>query len=515
MKILIYILFLLTFTFGFSQKKTEPLKTQQIEKTKIHFKDSPAIFFTASDSLILQVHPKAAFIDSLWMNKLIKSPLYDKELYILGDDEIFVADLEELSTELLKSRLKHLNSKTPFKIEYNPALEQVIRTYLQKRKSSISTIMERARYFFPMFEEHLAKYNIPMELKYLAVIESALNPNAKSRVGATGLWQFMYPTGKFFNLEISSYIDERSDPYRATEAACKYLASLHQIYGDWSMVLAAYNYGPGNVSKAIRRAGGSTNYWEIRKYLPSETAAYVPAFYATLYLFEYAKEHNLKSKEKAISYYATDTVQVKRQLTFAQINETLNVDIEVLKFLNPQYKLEIIPYIKDKKYVLTLPLKDIGNFASNEQLIYAYAEMEDAKEEKPLQELIKFEEKITHRVRSGDNLSKIAAKHGVAESNLKKWNNLKSSRIQVGQNLVVYPKNINPVVAAKVRPSNEDNEETTYYIVKLGDSLWSIAKKFTNVSVQNIKEWNNIWSVTSLKPGIKLKILNLLNDPDK
>src|SRR4030065_2517965 len=214
MKNLIYIGFLLTFTFAFAQKKADPLKIQPNENAKVQFKDSPVLFFTNTDSLILQVHPKASLIDSLWMNKLIKSPLYDKELYMLGDDEMFVADLEELSTELLKSRLKHLNSKTPFKIEYNPHLEQVIRTYLQKRKSAISTIMERARYFFPMFEEHLAKYNIPMELKYLAVIESALNPNARSRVGATGLWQFMYPTGKFYNLEVSSYIDERSDPYR-------------------------------------------------------------------------------------------------------------------------------------------------------------------------------------------------------------------------------------------------------------------------------------------------------------
>ncbi len=508
MKNLIYIGFLLTFTFAFPQKKTEPLKTQQNENTKVHFKENPTLFFTNSDSLILQVHPNASLIDSLWMNKLIKSPLYDKELYILGDDEMFVADLEELSTEVLKSRLKHLNSKTPFKIEYNPHLEQVIRTYLQTRKSSISTIMERARYFFPMFEAHLAKYNIPMELKYLAVVESALNPNARSQMGATGLWQFMYPTGKLYNLEVSSYIDERSDPYLATEAACKYLESLYKMYGDWSMVLAAYNYGPGNVSKAIRRSGGSTNYWNIRKYLPSETAAYVPAFYATLYLFEYAKEHNLKSKEKAISFYATDTVRVKRQLTFAQINETLNVDIEVLKFLNPQYKLEIIPYIKGKNYVLTLPTKDIGNFVSNERLIYAYADLEDEKEEKPLQELIKLEERITYKVKSGDNIGKIAIKHGVAESNLKKWNNLKSSRILVGQKLVIYAKNTSPVVAAKVAPNNDESKEHTYYIVKLGDSLWSIAKKYSNVSVQNIKEWNNIWSVNSLKPGIKLKIFN-------
>jgi len=322
------------------------------------------------------------------------------------------------------------------------------------------------------------------------------------------LWQFMYQTGKLYNLEVSSYIDERSDPYRATEAACIYLENLYQMYGDWSLALAAYNSGPGNVSKAIRRSGGSTNYWNIRKYLPRETAAYVPAFFATLYIFEFANEHNLKSKENAISYYATDTVQVRRQLTFRQINETLNVDIEVLKFLNPQYKLDIIPYIKDKNYTLTLPIKDIGNFVSNEQLIYAYADIEDAKHEEPIPEYVEMSSTITHKVKSGEYLGKIAAKHGVAESSLKRWNNLKSSRLQIGQKLVIYPKNVHPVVSTKTTSTKKDKGEDTYYIVKLGDSLWSIAKKYSNVSVQNIKEWNNIWSVKSLKPGIKLKIFN-------
>ncbi len=508
MKDILYIAFLLFFGFGFSQTKSETPEPDKNENTKEFLSDSALLSFKNPDSLVLQIHSDAMLIDSLWMNELVKSPLYDTAQYILEDDEILVTDLEDLSTDLLKERLKYLNSKTPFNIEYNPQLEQVIRTYLQKRKSSLSTIMERTRYFFPMFEEHLAKYNIPMELKYLAIVESALNPNARSRMGATGLWQFMYQTGKLYNLEVSSYIDERSDPFRATEAACMYLENLYQMYGDWSLALAAYNSGPGNVSKAIRRSGGSTNYWNIRKYLPRETAAYVPAFYATLYIFEFANEHNLKAKENAISYYATDTVQVKRQLTFAQINETLNVDIEVLKFLNPQYKLEIIPYVKDEKYVLTLPIKDIGNFVSNEKLIYAYADIEDAKREKPIPEYVEMSSKITHKVKSGEYLGKIAAKHGVAESSLKRWNNLKSTRLQIGQKLVIYPKNPKPVVAVKATPAKSNQEEHTFYIVKLGDSLWSIAKRYSNVSVQNIKEWNNIWSVKSLKPGIKLKIFN-------
>ena len=508
MKNLIYIAFLLFFGFGFSQTKPKTSEPDKNQSNKEFLSDSALLFFKNPDSLVLQIHSDAMLIDSLWMNELVNSPLYDTTQYILDEDELLVTNLEDLSTDLLKERLKYLNSKTPFNIEYNPQLEQVIRAYLQKRKSSLSTIMERARYFFPMFEEHLAKYNIPLELKYLAVVESALNPNARSRMGATGLWQFMYRTGKLYDLEVSSYIDERSDPYRATDAACKYLESLYEMYGDWSLALAAYNSGPGNVSKAIRRSGGSTNYWAIRQYLPRETAAYVPAFFATLYIFEFANEHNLKAKENAMSYYATDTVQVKRQLTFAEINETLNVDVEILKFLNPQYKLDIIPYVKDKNYTLTLPIKDIGNFVSNEQLIYAYADIEEAKNEKPIPEYTEMSSSITHKVKKGEYLGKIAAKHGVAQSSLKSWNHLKSSRLQIGQKLVIYPKNSHPVASLKATLAKKDKEADTYYIVKLGDSLWSIAKKYSNVSVQNIKEWNNIWSVKSLKPGIKLKIFN-------
>lgn len=512
MKNIIYIAFLLFFGFGFSQTKSETSEPDKNENTKEFLSDSALLFFKNPDSLVIQIHSDAALIDSLWMNELVKSPLYDTTQYILGDDEILVTDLEDLSTDLLKERLKYLNSKTPFKIEYNPQLEQVIRAYLQKRKSSISTIMERARYFFPMFEEHLAKYNIPLELKYLAVVESALNPSARSHMGATGLWQFMYQTGKIYNLEVSSYIDERSDPYRATEAACMYLENLYQMYGDWSMALAAYNSGPGNVSKAIRRSGGSTNYWNIRRYLPRETAAYVPAFYATLYIFEFANEHNLKAKENAMCYYATDTVQIKRQLSFAEINETLNVDIDVLKFLNPQYKLDIIPYIKDKNYSLTLPLKDIGNFVSNEQLIYAYADAAAAERVKELPEYIEMSDRITYRVKNGDYLGKIANKYGVGISTLKRWNNLKGTNLRIGQRLTIYPRKANVVASSKPDETGASKEKQTgehkTYIVKSGDSLWAIAKKYSNVSVQNIKEWNNIWSVKSLKPGIKLKIFN-------
>ncbi|AMC11261.1 lytic transglycosylase [Lutibacter profundi] len=508
---LIYIS-LFCFSLGFSQTKTDTLKVQEIEDTKELFSTSDTLFSKKTDSTTFKTFKEATLIDSLWLNELIKSPLYDTITYVLKDDEILLTELEELPTELLKERLKILDSKTPFHIEYNKNLEQVIRTYLKRRKSAFSALMDRARFYFPMFEEQLDKYDVPLEIKYLAIVESALKPRARSRVGATGLWQFMYQTGKQFGLNVSSYVDERSDPYRATEAACKYLASLYKIFGDWDLALAAYNSGPGNVTKAIRRSGGSTNYWNIRHNLPRETAGYVPAFYATLYIFEYAKEHNIKAKESAINYFETDTVQIKGQLTFEQIYETLNVDIEVLQFLNPQYKLDIIPYIKGKNYTLTLPVKDIGNFVSNEQQIYAFANAEEAKREKPLPKYFEMNDRIRYRVRSGDYLGRIAEKFGVTVSKIKRWNNLRSTRLRIGQRLTIYPRKLNIVSSSSSKSAKKTQKKSfpkgkfNTYIVKSGDSLWLIAQKFANVSVQDIKDWNNIWSVKNLKPGTKLKI---------
>jgi len=513
---LIYISLLLITSFGFAQTETDTLKLQNIEDTKELFSNSDTLFLKKSDSLTFKIHKEATLIDSLWLNEMINSPLYDTIQYVLKDDEIIIDELEELPTELLKERLKVLDSKTPFHIKYNKSLEQIIRTYLKRRKSSFSNLMEKARYYFPMFEEQLDKYDIPLEMKYLAIVESALKPRARSRVGATGLWQFMYQTGKQFDLNVSSYVDERSDPYRATEAACKYLSSLYKIFGDWDLALAAYNSGPGNVNKAIRRSGGSKNYWNIRHNLPRETAGYVPAFYATLYIFEYANEHNIKAKESSLMYFETDTVQVKRQLTFEQIYETLNVDIEVLQFLNPQYKLDIIPYIKGKNYTLTLPIKDIGNFVSNEQQIYAYASAEESKREKPLPKYLEMNNRIRYRVKSGDYLGRIADKYGVSVSKIKKWNHMRSTRLKIGQRLTIYPRKLN---AAASSSSSKKTKKTVQkevpkgkfstYTVKSGDSLWLIAEKYANVSVQNIKEWNNIWSVKSLQPGIKLKIFKI------
>lgn len=466
------------------------------------------------DSLKLINHREATLIDSLWLNSMYNSPIFDNNQFVLSPDKIEDEEIAELSTEVLKERLQHLNSKTPFNVEYNPSLERIIKSYLKHRKNSLGDLIEKAKYYFPMFEEHLDKYDLPLEIKYLAIVESALKPRARSRVGASGLWQFMYYTGKQFDLNVNSYVDERFDPLRATEAACKYLSSLYSIFGDWDLALAAYNSGPGNVSKAIRRSGGNKNYWNIRNYLPRETAGYLPAFYATYYILEYAKEHDLDSEKSYFKNFETDTIIVKRQLTFEQINKVLKTDDELLEFLNPQYKLNIIPFVKNKNYTLRLPKHLIGTFVSNESQIYAFAEADDAKREKTLPRLVNNPQRIRYKVRNGDYLGKIAKRYGVGVSQLKRWNGLRSSRLKIGQRLTIYPRNYagastkkrSTTTTKKSLATNTPKGKYTTYVVKKGDSLWLISRKFPEVSVNQIKKWNNIWSVKSLKPGTKLKI---------
>ena len=381
-------------------------------------------------------------IDSLLMDSQYKSPLYDTNKYFIEDiDKKNVTDIN-LSTEILKERLQKINTKTPFDIAYNPALEKVIKSYLKYRKRYYPALMAKAAYYFPMFEKHLDQYDIPLEMKYLAIVESTLDPRAKSHVGATGLWQFMYSTGVQYKLKVSSYVDERQDPLKSTIAACQYLADLYDIFEDWDLALAAYNSGPGNVSKAIKRSGGYRNYWNIRPFLPRETAGYVPAFYATMYLFEYQKEHQLISKDPQIRYFETDTIHVKKTVNFDQISETMGISSELLQFLNPSYKLEVIPFIKGKKYAITLPRKNTINFLDKEQQIYALAEKDAGKREKPLPKYFEVDKRIRYKVKIGDYLGKIADKFGVKIRDIKKWNRLKNSRLKIGQRLSIYPKKL-------------------------------------------------------------------------
>lgn len=300
-------------------------------------------------------------------------------------------------------------------------------------------------------------------------------------------------------------MDERADPELATEAAAKYLKSLNKSFNDWDLALAAYNSGPGNVSKAIRRTGGETDYWKIRNNLPRETAGYVPAFLATMYIFEYAEEHGFKSTGPKFHQIATDTIQVKRLITFEQVAKVVNLPVEEVQFLNPSYKLGIIPYIKEKNYTLRLPVESIGKFVANEEAIYVLAQEENSKEEANIPVYVEQPDRIRYRVKSGDYLGKIAEKHGVGVSQIKRWNGLKSNNLRVGQRLTIYP--TKPIASASKKSVAKTTTKgnVKLYTVKNGDSLWSISQKFPGVTVQNIKNWNDI-SSNKLKPGMKLKV---------
>lgn len=519
-KTVLYVLFLSFFGNSYAQTpsqeetitiqldSTTAVTTQIIDTSLVTSLDKDIriteISIPAKDTIIIRLKDNimAKRIDSLWLDQLYNNDLFDEVYGSIVQMEYLPVEYEELPTEVLKQRLAELNARTPFNVEYNPALESVIKSYLKNRRRTMGRLMALSDYYFPMFEEEMDRHGLPLEMKYLAIVESALKPTATSRVGAQGLWQFMFSTGKMFGLEVNSYVDERSDPLMATEAAAKYLKSLYNSLEDWDLALAAYNSGPGNVSKAIRRSGGRRNYWNLRQHLPRETAGYVPAFLATMYIFEYAEEHGFKSNGPMYPYIVTDTIRVKKMISLEQVSKVTNLDLAELEFLNPSYKLGIIPVIKDENYVLRLPVEAVGTFISNEEAIYAYAEKEFGSREKALPELFEQSDKIRYRVRSGDYLGKIAEKYGVSVSKVKRWNGLRSNRLKIGQRLTIYPRKLAATPKTKTKNKVPFNGKT--YTVKGGDSLWSISEK-TGVTVEQLKKWNDI-SGSKLKPGMKLKL---------
>lgn len=484
----------------------------------------------------------ASCVDSLWMNELTSTDIFDD---IQSDIKNFDPDtkvaFDELPTELLKQRLKEMDAKSPFNIEYNPGLENLIKNFLKNRKRSYERLMALSEYYFPMFEEAMARKNVPLEIKYLAIVESALNPKAVSRVGATGLWQFMYQTGKQYNLKIDSYVDERSDPLKASEAAAQYMANMYRIFGDWDLVLASYNSGPGNVAKAIRRSGGQQNFWNIRRNLPKETQGYLPAFLATMYIYEYHKEHGIVPNRALVKHFETDTVAVRRQISFKQVSDLLDIPVAQLQLLNPSYKLNTVPAYKDAPHFLRLPNDKMAIFTSNEEKIYAYCAYEDSKRERPgsYQQAVASRDSSTetrsrtryHKVRRGDNLSEIAAKYDVSVASIKKWNRLRSNVVPLGKSLKIVtteavavrspkPKEVTKDIASaepkEIRAVKSDSIATTrlsqVYVVQSGDNLGSIARRF-NVSVEDIKKWNNLTDNT-VKLDSKLTVAQLMTSEE-
>ncbi|MFD2788212.1 Membrane-bound lytic murein transglycosylase F [Arenibacter antarcticus] len=469
------------------------------------FKDNPLVLLKGQKKYALQDRKEAARYDSLWLKELYdSSTLFDSIYDDIATMEIDTVYHLSVSTDTLKARLEILNQKTPFNITYNPSLENVINSFLTRRRGLMSRMLTVSQFYFPLFEQELDNQNVPLELKYLAIVESALNPRARSRVGATGLWQFMYGTGKMYDLDVNSYVDERSDPINSTKAASKYLKKLHTIFDDWDLALAAYNSGPGNVNKAIRRSGGYKNYWNIRRNLPRETAGYVPAFLATMYIFEYAKEHGFEQQLVDRPYFETDTVHVKSMITFDQISELVDISVEELQVLNPTYKLNIIPFVKNKNYTLRLPIDALGKFVNNEDAIYAHVKNELKSEEKPLPQVVQSQDQIRYKVKSGDFLGKIAERYGVGVSQIKSWNGLRSNNLRIGQRLTIYPRKL-PAAVSSSTTNRSTNSGSKVHTVKSGDSLWTISKKYPGISIDNLRKWNGI-SGNDIKPGTKLKL---------
>jgi membrane-bound lytic murein transglycosylase D len=522
----------------FSQEITAKTETS-IQEIKVSYLDSIKKTFVKNTT--------ASRVDSLWMKELASLDTYNNLTQDIQTINTDVSVDYELPTELLKERLKAMDAKSPFNIEYNSGLENVIKSFLKNRKKAFERLMGISEYYFPLFEEALAKQNVPLEIKYLAVVESSLNPKAVSRVGATGLWQFMYQTGKQYNLHIDSYEDERSDPLKASEAATKYMANMYKIFGDWELVLAAYNSGAGNVSKAIRRSGGQQNFWNIKKNLPRETQGYVPAFLATMYIYEYHKEHGIVPNRALIKHFATDTVMIKKQMSFKQISDLLDVPETQLELLNPSYKRAVVPFYSDKKHFLRLPQDKIAVFTSNEDHIYAYIDHELGKREKPFQskktmlavndtlsntpKTIIVANTKTYRVQRGDNLTEIAAQYDVAVADLKKWNHLRGNTVPYGRNLKIRttesivknsrketkleatPTDIVAVIEAKLIKDEKNKtpkiegipeSDPNVYIVQKGENLIDIANKH-NVSIAQLKELNNL-SGLNVKQGLALQI---------
>ena len=414
-------------------------------------------------------------------------------------------------------RIKAMNSFID--LPYNDVVRNYIVLYSEKMDAKMGQILGLCSYYMPIIEEIFDEHDIPLELKAMAVIESSLNPTAVSRAGAKGMWQFMYSTAKIYGLDINSFVDERLDPVKAAHAAAEYLKDSYNIFGDWNLAIASYNCGAGNVNRAIRRSGGKRAFWDIYPYLPRETRGYVPAFVGALYTMTYYKEHGIEPQPVAMPVHV-DTFRINKMLHFKQVSELTGVPAGDLRNLNPQYKHDIVPG-NDKEYILRIPYNYTNAFIDSEDSLYTY------KAEEYFNPVVikKIKdggdgERIVHRVRSGEVLGKIAIRYRVSVSQIKRWNNLRSDNIRIGQRLVIYRGGTAPASTASTASAKQEarpnpagkstvpmDADYTVYTVKSGDSLYLIAKDYPGVSAQNIMDFNGIGS--KIKPGMKIRIPKL------
>lgn len=452
-------------------------------------------------------------IDSLLSVWYIQRALQDTTSFVSQyDSDLPMADLPD---SVYIQRLKAL--PCIIDLPYNHVVRNQIIYYTQRMSQKAEMILGLSEFYFPMIEEILDSYDMPLELRNMAVIESALNTRAVSRARAKGMWQFMYGTAKMYNLTMNSFVEERYDPVAATHAAARHMKDLYAIFGDWSLAIAAYNCGSGNVNKAIKRAGGKRDYWDIYPYLPRETRGYVPAFVAANYLMSYYKEHGLSPKKLDMPSHV-DTFMVNKPLHFEQISEVVGIPVDELRNYNPQFVYDIIPG-NERPYVLRIPFEYTASFVEKEQEVYAY---KDSVYFNPniIKQIagrssvpVAGGKQQIHRVRSGETLSSIAARYGVKINDLKYWNRLNGTNIRKGQKLVVYgkgsAKSAPAAVTAKAgsgQKSAPKGGNSSVHTVKKGETLWSISQLYDDITYYEILKLNGFNKNSKIYPGDKIKI---------
>lgn len=392
-----------------------------------YISDKDSIKFDVPESMMLN-------IDSLmnnWQSRTL--------LQLLESDSVY--EILPVNDSIYADRLNRL--QTIIQMTYNDVTKQFIERYANRHRRLISNMLGLSTYYMPMIENALDKYNMPQELKYLPIIESAFNPKAVSRVGAKGLWQFMFKTAKSYGLKANSYIDERFDPLKSTHAAIRYLRDLYNFFQSWDLAIAAYNCGPGNVKKAIIRSGGKTNFWQIYRYLPRETRGYIPAFIAANYIMNYYEEHGITPMQPTLPI-ATDTIHVSKNLHFSQVAELCDIEMEALRAMNPQYIRDIIPG-KSETCVLRLPNETITSMLTLGDTIYKHKQEQFFPENQlaQLEKSVKLNDggrsySKRHKVRNGETLSTIARKYGVSVKQIMKANGMRSTRIRAGRYINIY-----------------------------------------------------------------------------
>lgn len=512
-----------------------PLDSLAMLDTLVHSDaDIDMEIFTVEDELELKTEENLDSLLNLWyVNQSLETAVDD-----------YNPEADTLIPDFSDSVYLHRLSEIPSVVDltYNRIVKNYINVYTRKRREQVRIMLGLSEYYFPIFEEIFDYYGVPYELIYLSIIESALNPRAVSRARAVGIWQFMYSTGKHYGLTINSLVDERRDPVAATHAAARFLVDLHRIYKDWTLALAAYNCGPGNVNKAIRRSGGRRNFWEIYYYLPRETRGYVPAFIAANYSMNYYSEHLITRAPLTMPRH-TDTIMVHEPLHLQQVAGVLGIPINQLRDLNPQYRQDIIPATAQRGYAVKIPVEKSAAFIDLQDSIFAYKDSVFFDKGKLVVSPQRYTssyrvdlpsdkyDKLYYTIKSGDNVGYVADWYDVRASDLRYWNNISRNLIRTGQKLVIYKPKGKSVPykdldnmsfrekqkfagratsdasqSAPQRISGSSTGEYITYTVKQGDTLWEIARKYPGTTETDIATLNNISNASEIKPGQVIRI---------